>query len=151
MISILLRAAAPYIMVYQSILSLFFLLRGHNLPGGGFIGGLLVASAFVFYTIAYDVRKARKILGIAPERILGLGLLVAFASGLFALGTDKPYMSAEWFGSITLPGMGKVSLGTPFLFDVGVYLVVHGMVTSVVFSLYGKNKASPENIDREGG
>lgn len=150
MISILLQTAARYIMIFQTVLSVFFLLRGHNLPGGGFIGGLLIASSFVLYTIAFDVNRAQKILYFRPERILGFGLLLALFSSLFSVLGGQPLMTSQWFGNLNLPGFGKIGMGTPFLFDVGVYFVVLGMTVTVVFSLYQKNKSPDDELNEVG-
>ena len=64
------------------LFAVFLLLRGHNQPGGGFVGGLVVASSFVLYSIAFGVDAARRALLVTPSTLLGVGLLVALTSGL---------------------------------------------------------------------
>ena len=139
MTSVLLQVSSRYIMTFQVALSIYFLLRGHSLPGGGFVGGLLVASAFALYAIAFGVEKARHFLFVEPERLMGIGLFVSLLSGLFAVFQFDSFMKAIWIGELELPGIGKVAIGTPFLFDVGVYLVVFGMTVSVIFSLFERD------------
>lgn len=135
MTSVLLKAAARHLMLLQIVLSLFLLVRGHNLPGGGFIGGLLGASAFILYALGFGVARARAVLYVRPRTLMAGGLLIASLSGVIALATQNPYMTGKWLGEIWLPVIGKVGIGTPFLFDVGVYFVVFGMTVQVIFSL----------------
>jgi len=111
----------------------FLLFRGHNQPGGGFVAGLVVASSFVLYAIAFGVDAARQALLVGPSMLLGIGLLVALASGLPGVVVGKPFMSALW---TTLPvGTTAVEVGTPLVFDVGVFLAVIGVVLTIVFTL----------------
>lgn len=134
--SVLLRAALKPIFIAQFILSLYLLLRGHNLPGGGFCGGLLAAASFALAGLAFDVSHARRTLRISPFTLMSLGLGLAILSGAVGVYSGAPYMTGVWNGSLWLPGIGSVKLGTPLIFDVGVYLVVLGMTTLVVFSLF---------------
>jgi multicomponent Na+:H+ antiporter subunit B len=135
---VLLVAAAKPLLWVLFFLSLYFLIRGHNDPGGGFIGGLLAASAFSVFALSTSVQLARRALRIEPLSFMGLGFFVALGSGFFALefgGNGYPYMKGLWIGEVWLPILGSVKLGTPFLFDIGVYLVVMGTLTEVVFRI----------------
>ena len=131
---LILPTAARLLLPLLLLFSVFLLLRGHNLPGGGFAAGLVAAAAFALYAIATDVPAARGALGVDPRALLGLGLLVALASGLLAVLRGRPFLTGLW-GSLPLPGLGVVDVGTPLLFDVGVYLVVIGMTLTIVLSL----------------
>ena len=115
------------------LFAVFLLLRGHNQPGGGFVAGLVVASSFVLYSIAFGVDAARRALSVSPSMLLGLGPLVALVSGLPGLIGGRPFMSAVWtkLGS----GSAAVDLGTPLVFDIGVFLAVIGVVLTIVFTL----------------
>jgi multicomponent Na+:H+ antiporter subunit B len=117
------------------VLSLIVLYRGHNLPGGGFIGGLLAATAFILVGLANSMEQAKAKLRIEPVALMALGLLVAVASGLPGLLTSAPFMTGMWLPGFSLPFIGKVHLGTPLVFDVGVYLVVVGFALQTTFSL----------------
>lgn len=130
--SLILSTATRYLLPLLLLFSVFLLLRGHNEPGGGFVGGLAAAAAFALFTIAFGVEPARQMLWIHPRVLLGLGLLTAAGSGLLAVLVGLPFMTGLW-GSFELPAVGK--LGTPLLFDIGVYLVVVGMVLMIVFEL----------------
>ena len=108
--------------------SLFTLLRGHNEPGGGFIGGLLAVTAFALYALAFDAAHARKLLRIPPRLLIGLGLLLALASGCTGWLAGQPFMFGVWLPFV-LPA--ELKLGSVLLFDVGVYLVVLGAALCV--------------------
>ena len=133
MSSSLLRTASRFLMPLLLLFALFLLLRGHNEPGGGFVGGLVVASAFVLHQIAYGVAASRRALLVEPSTLLGAGLLVAVGSGVPAVLLGLPFMTALW----TTVGVGAaaVDVGTPLVFDVGVFLAVIGVVLTIVFTL----------------
>jgi multicomponent Na+:H+ antiporter subunit B len=143
--SILLRAAARPILLLQLLLSLFLLFRGHNEPGGGFSGGLLAAAAIALYATAFDVERARAFMRMAPHAMMGYGLSLAALSGLLAPWLDFPYMTGVWGASLSIPVVGKVSVGTPLFFDIGVYLTVIGMTTMVIFALFERGHGSRES------
>ncbi|MFZ9932664.1 MAG: Na+/H+ antiporter subunit B [Chthoniobacterales bacterium] len=130
--SIILATVSRLLTGLLLVFSVFLLLRGHNLPGGGFAGGLVAASAFVLHALATDFASARRLLGFDPRTIMGLGLAVAIASGLLAFFKNKPFLTGLW-DQTPVPLLGK--LGTPLLFDTGVYLLVLGMTCLVVFTL----------------
>jgi multicomponent Na+:H+ antiporter subunit B len=96
------------------------------------VGGLVAAAAFALYAIAYDVKTARRVLGVDPRTLIGLGLLVALGSGILGLASGVPFMTGLW-SEYTVPILGKV--GTPLLFDTGVYLVVIGVTLTIIFAL----------------
>jgi multicomponent Na+:H+ antiporter subunit B len=114
----------PLLLLY----GLFLLLRGHNAPGGGFAGGLVVAAAYSLSAFAFGVAAARRALLIDPSRLIGVGLLLALASGVMPVLTGKHFLTALWFS----PAVG---LGTPLIFDVGVFCVVIGVVLTMTFML----------------
>lgn len=126
--STIFRTAARLLMPLLLLFAIFLLLRGHNQPGGGFVGGLVAAAAFALYAIAYGVRHAQRALLVQPLTLLGGGLLIALASGVPAAVRGQPFMTAQWS-----PWMAGA--GTPMLFDVGVFLVVMGVVLMMIFSL----------------
>ena len=135
MTSLILSTATRYLMPLLLLFSIFLLLRGHNEPGGGFVGGLTAAAAFALFAIAEGVAPARRMLYLHPRTVLGIGLFLAASAGLLSMTIGLPYMTGLW-SSLELPAIGK--LGTPLLFDVGVYLVVLGMVLMIVFELAEK-------------
>lgn len=132
--SLILRTATRFILPMILLFSVFLLLRGHHLPGGGFIGGLVAASAFSLYAFAFDPREARLLLRIDPRSLIGGGLLLALASGALSLSSGLPFMTGIW-GTLSLGPVGKVKLGTPLFFDTGIYLVVLGATLAMVLSM----------------
>ncbi len=134
MLSLILSTATRFLMPLLLLFSIFILFRGHNKPGGGFIGGLVAAAAFSLYALAYDTAAARRLLRAQPHVLIGVGLLLALASGVISLLSGSPFMTGQW-SDFNLPGIGKVHLGTPLIFDIGVFLVVIGVALMDVFSL----------------
>jgi multicomponent Na+:H+ antiporter subunit B len=130
--SLVLQTATRYLVPLMLMFSIFLLLSGHNAPGGGFVGGLLAAAAFALYAIAYGIETARETLHIQPRRLIGIGLSFALGSGLFSVILGHPFMTSQWDDTV-LPAIGK--LGTPVIFDTGVYFVVIGVTLMIVFSL----------------
>jgi multicomponent Na+:H+ antiporter subunit B len=128
MTSQIFRAAARILMPLLLLFSIFLLVRGHNQPGGGFVGGLVASAAFALYSIAYGVERARRALLVEPLTLLGAGLLIALVSGLPAALRGQPFLTAQWM-------LRPVVIGTPLVFDVGVFLVVTGVVLMMVFTL----------------
>ncbi len=133
-ISLILRTAAGYLTPLMMLFSMYLLLRGHNAPGGGFVGGLTAAAGISLYALAFDTGKARRLLRIHSITFSGVGLLLAAASGLFGVMKGQPYLTGVW-RTFNLPFFPSLKIGTPFLFDVGVYLLVIGVVVTILFSL----------------
>ena len=123
--SIIIVTTARFLRPLLLLFSLFVLLRGHHEPGGGFAGGLLAAAAFSLQAITRSVGSARRKLRVDPHLLIGVGLLVAFASGAAGLLSGQPFLTGLWWGP----------LSTVLLFDVGVYLCVMGVILMIVFTL----------------
>ncbi|MBL0936206.1 MAG: Na+/H+ antiporter subunit B [Rhizobiaceae bacterium] len=130
--TLIFRTIAPYLSALMMIFSVFVLLRGHNDPGGGFIGGLLAASAFAIYGIASGVASARRAMRFHPMVIAGSGLAIAVLAGLASILFGVPFMTGLWAPPI--PGIG-FEFSSVLFFDLGVYLVVLGAVTSIALAL----------------
>jgi multicomponent Na+:H+ antiporter subunit B len=130
--SLILAAATRGLFPLILLFSVFLLLRGHNDPGGGFIGGLAAACAFALWAVAEGVAAARERLRVDPRALVAAGLCVALTSGLLAMLDGAPFLTGLW-PPLSLPVVGKV--GTPLLFDLGVYLVVIGIATTILFEL----------------
>ncbi|MBX3041227.1 MAG: Na(+)/H(+) antiporter subunit B [Bdellovibrionaceae bacterium] len=126
MSSLLLRIASRLILVLELGFALVFLFRGHNQPGGGFIGALIAASALSVYGLAFRAEPVRRLLFFHPVTYMGAGILLSAGSGFLAVFSWEPYMTARWWGGW---------IGTPLLFDFGVFLTVLGMTMSVILTL----------------
>lgn len=116
-------------------LSLVVLYRGHNMPGGGFIGGLIAASAVLLRSLAIQWSAAKKTIPLPPTLLMCMGLLLSMSSGLPGLLDGDSFLTARWLPTFTLPLLGDVKLGTPLLFDVGVYLTVIGFTLKCAIAL----------------
>jgi multicomponent Na+:H+ antiporter subunit B len=127
-----LRLAARALTPLLLLASVAILARGHHEPGGGFAGGLVAAAALAFSALARGTASVRAWLRVEPERLLVLGLALALSAALLPLLLGRPFFTALW-SPHRLPGIGK--LGTPLLFDLGVYLVVLGMAGSFLIAL----------------
>ena len=157
--SLILTTASSFLMPLLMLFSVFLLLRGHNEPGGGFTGGLVAAAAFALYGVASGPGAARRALVIDPRRLIPIGLVLALGSGLLSFGGGFPFMTGLWV-SIPLGAQDKLALGTPLLFDAGVYLVVLGVTLTVILTLAetedqehpsGLEQAGPGNVADEDG
>jgi multicomponent Na+:H+ antiporter subunit B len=126
--SLILRTLAPVITGLMIAFSIFITLRGHNAPGGGFIGGLLAASGIALYALAFGVEPARRMLRLHPLVIAAAGLILATLSGMVSALYGVPYMTGLWFK------LG-IDLSTVMSFDIGVYLVVLGAFSSILLTL----------------
>ncbi len=135
--SIILSAATRIITPLMLAFSLFILLRGHNEPGGGFIGGLIAATAFALYAKAMGVGAARQALRFAPEAVAVGGLGIAALAGLWGLVQGGAFLAGIWPLLTTEADGSKAGLpvGSVLLFDIGVYLVVVGAVLTILFAL----------------
>lgn len=131
--TLIFRTIAPYLTSLMVLFSVFVLLRGHNEPGGGFIGGLIAASAFAIYGIACGVAPVRRALYFHPMTISAFGLFIAGLSGALSAFGGVPFMTGLW-AEVSMFGV-PVDLSTPLFFDVGVYLVVMGTMTSIALGL----------------
>jgi multicomponent Na+:H+ antiporter subunit B len=133
--SLILRTAARIIMPLQLAFSIVLLIRGHNEPGGGFIGGLVAACGIALHGIAFGIPAARRLLRVPPPMLIGTGLLIAALSGLPGLFQGQPFLTGLWGGSVPTLLAGQLKFGTPLLFDVGVYLVVAGIAVHLIFTM----------------
>lgn len=133
--SIIFQAGARLLVSLLLVFSVFMLLRGHNLPGGGFIGGLIGATGFIFYTISSGTDAAREALRLAPEKIAMVGLGIALFAGFAAIFGGDIFFTGQWlFLGATEDDKG-LPLSTVLIFDIGVYLVVMGSILSLTFAL----------------
>ncbi|MFU8861584.1 MAG: Na+/H+ antiporter subunit B [Cyclonatronaceae bacterium] len=131
--SLILQTATKLLFPLLLLFSIFLFLRGHNDPGGGFIGGLVGAAAFALFAISSGTEKARELLRINPTFMIGLGLFFAILSGVVSIMAGTPFLTGQWVFPVVFGA--DLHLGSPILFDIGVYLVVVGFTLAVIFSL----------------
>ncbi len=134
--SLVLNAATRLLVALMLVFSFYMLLRGHNEPGGGFIGGLIGSIGFVLYAIAHGTRAARQALRLDPAAIAMAGLGIALIAGLLAAFAGAPFFTGQWlFLGGTEGGDKGFPVSSVLLFDIGVYLVVIGAILTLVLAL----------------
>ena len=128
--SMIMRLMFPAI----GVLAIYLLVRGHNLPGGGFVAGLTMAVAFILQYLAGGTRWAEARLGIRPVLWIGVGLLAAAATGAGAWAFGRPFLTSH-VAHVVLPFIGEVELPSAFAFDLGVFALVVGATALVLIAL----------------
>lgn len=126
--SVIFKTTAHIVIGIMLLFSLYLLFRGHNEPGGGFIGALIAVIAFALLILSESPHYVRKRIGLSPGMIALTGVGLSLGSGFFAAFSGKAYLTGFWCKTV-------LTLGTPLLFDVGVYLAVIGGVLSILLDL----------------
>lgn len=124
------RTMTPILVMF----SVYILLRGHNAPGGGFIGGLVAGVASVLMTLAYGADEFRRMLRIDFLRLMFIGLLLAASGGMIGLIFGDSFLEALFWAPF-IRGIGPIELSTPLIFDIGVYVVVVGVTSAIVMAM----------------
>lgn len=145
--SFLLKAVAGLVFLLVNIISIYLLLRGHNLPGGGFIGGLATGMSFILLGLVRGWTELQRELPVPPLRLAAFGLLLSIGSGTIPVLAGKPFMTQYHFHLPSLPLVGELHVGTPLLFDIGVFLLVSCITVKLVIvlarSIAGLNAFTP--------
>jgi len=131
LLDVVVRALYPGMLLF----SVWLLLRGHNEPGGGFIGGMVAVAATAVRAVAIGWAATAQRIPLGPLRLAGAGVGLALASGLPALLVGRPYLTHLWM-DVPL-AVTSVSVSTVLLFDLGVYLSVWGALGGVAAELIG--------------
>jgi multicomponent Na+:H+ antiporter subunit A len=116
------------------VFGVYLLFAGHNQPGGGFIGGLVAGSAFVLRYVAGGRAELRTAVPIDPGLLLGAGVLLATTTGMGAWVFGVDFLTST-YGTAAVPLLGEVKASTVLLFDFGVFLVVIGLVLTLLRTL----------------
>lgn len=133
--SLIFRYVASVLFFLIQGFALYLLLRGHNLPGGGFIGGLVASIALLLLTLAIGIREMKKVLRVDPVVVAVWGVILAAGTGIIPMLVGKPYLEQFNYHFYDVPFVGELHVGTPLIFDIGVYLLVIGIVVKLMFSL----------------
>lgn len=131
--SVIFRTVAPLIVATMLVFSVYICLRGHNEPGGGFIGGLIAASAIAILGMSSGPDRARRALRFDPLNLAGFGVFISALSGVLSIFNGNPFMTSIWL-YLDL-GQTEVPLSTPLVFDIGVYFVVFGAISAIALAL----------------
>lgn len=130
--SFILRSSVRLLFVALNLFAGYLTLKGHNAPGGGFIGGLVTALSLVLVAIVLGVEEAQRLIRVDPLKLTLLGLCFAYGTSLAPVFFGHPFLQHFSFET-TVPGFGHLHLLTAQFFDFGVYLVVVGVVSKMVF------------------
>ena len=122
-------AKIVFFIIFFFAVHIFF--AGHYTPGGGFVGGLLASSAIVLLLLAFDLKTMRSIFPINFMYVVASGLILSLATAAFPMFVGKPFFT-HFYDYFTLPIIGKTSLHTAALFDLGVFLVVVGVTMTII-------------------
>lgn len=131
--SLILRTATNFILALLLLFAVFVLLRGHYYPGGGFVGGLIAAIAFILHSFANGLKSTRDLIRIHPGFLMPFGLAICILSAISPIFIDgSSLMTALWFEQ-KLPVIGLV--GSALFFDVGVFFVVIGAALTIILTV----------------
>jgi len=114
--------------------SIYLFYGGHHNPGGGFIGGLSVASGITLLFLAFDIETIRKNIPFDFKNVAAIGVLIAIFTGIGGLLFGQPFLT-QTFGYFDLPIFGKTELATATIFDTGVALAVIGTAVTIILTI----------------
>jgi len=129
-----LQTATKILVFIIMTFSIYVLFAGHNNPGGGFIGGLITASALILLYIAFDLQSVRDIIPVDFKKLAATGVLISLLTGVASLVLNIPFLS-QTYRYVDLPFLGKTELATAMIFDLGVYLAVLGTTMTIITSI----------------
>lgn len=114
--------------------SVFLFFAGHNNPGGGFIGGLMTATALLLMYLGFNVKSMKRALPFNFTAIIAIGLLISIATGIASMLFGYPFLT-QFFEYFQLPILGLTELTTALPFDLGIYLVVVGVALTIILTI----------------
>lgn len=149
--SFILRTAATLLFFLVNVFAIYLLLRGHNLPGGGFIAGLAVAIGLILLGMARSAGETESCLRMDPLRLASIGLVVSVTAALlpmFPLFPGERFFEHTMFHLKRVPFFGEVHVGTTLMFDIGVLMVVIGISVKVV-TVFGRSTTGQRALSEE--
>lgn len=133
--SFIFRSVVQFLFFIINLFALYLMLRGHNEPGGGFIGGLATALSLILLSLGLGWQALDRVLRFDPVRLAGAGLLLAAATSAAPMLWGRPFLEHGHLHLHHVPLFGELHLGSPLLFDGGVYLVVVGITCKIILVL----------------
>jgi multisubunit Na+/H+ antiporter MnhB subunit len=133
--SFILRKSATLIALIVQIFAVYLFFRGHNLPGGGFIAGVASAIGVLILIFANGSKIITRLCPFDPIRLCAWGLAIATTAGLAGLFISGSFLTHYHYKDPEFPLLGSLYLGTPLIFDLGVFLVVLGVILKVTLVL----------------
>ncbi len=132
--SLILSTATRMLVSIILVFSVYLLLRGHNAIGGGFASALVAGTGFALYSMVAGSTAVRRAIRIDPRGLIVAGLVLALTSGLIGIAAGNPFLTGIWW-SLDLFNAPEMALGSPLLFDIGVFSIVMGTVLTLILSL----------------
>lgn len=132
--SLILERAVAGLFHTTLLFSLFLLFAGHNAPGGGFVGGLVAGAAFVLRYVQGGTAEVNRASPLPPAALIGSGLTIAVATGAAAWLTGGEFLESGKL-DLDVPVIGAIHATSSLAFDIGVYLVVVGLVVGILTAL----------------
>ena len=131
---VILRTVVKAVVFIVFTLGVYLFFAGHNAPGGGFIGGLVLGSGIVLLYLTYDIETVHQGMPFDFKKVAAFGVLLATGSAIAALFFDAPFLK-QTDGYFTLPVLGEVHLTTVTVFEAGVALTVIGVLVTIILSI----------------
>lgn len=131
---VILQSVTKIVVFIILTLAIYLFFSGHNAPGGGFVGGLVLASSFVLMLLAFDIETVKKGIPIDFKLVAASGAVIVLLSGLGAVVFGEPFLSQS-FAHFSFPFFGDVELATVTIFETGVALCVVGVVVTIILSI----------------
>ena len=141
-----------FLLPVMGVIAVYFFMRGHNLPGGGFVAGLIFATSLIVQYMVAGTDWVESHLRLRPHRWIGWGLVTACATGIGAWLFGYPFLTSHT-AHVTLPLLGELHLPSAFVFDLGVFLVVVGTTMLILVALAHqslRSRRAPPGAARSG-
>ena len=141
-----------FLLPVMGVIAVYFFMRGHNLPGGGFVAGLIFATALIVQYMVAGTDWVESHLRLRPHRWIGWGLVTACATGIGAWLFGYPFLTSHT-AHLTLPLLGELHVPSAFVFDLGVFLVVVGTTMLILVALAHqslRSRRAPPGAARSG-
>jgi multicomponent Na+:H+ antiporter subunit B len=132
--NVILKTVARIVVFIILTFAVYLFFSGHHAPGGGFIGGLVLASAFILLFLTFDVETIEQGIPFDFKKVAALGVLIVVSEGLGSLLFGKPFLS-QALAYMNIPYYGELGLATITLFEAGVALTVVGVVVTIILSI----------------
>ncbi|MED3662120.1 Na(+)/H(+) antiporter subunit B [Ureibacillus sp. FSL K6-8385] len=131
---VILRTVVKVVILIILTLGVYLFFSGHHAPGGGFIGGLVLASGIILLFVTYDIETIQRKMPFDFKKVAALGVFIAAGTGLGAIYFDLPFLS-HTDGHFKFPFIGDKHLTTVTLFEAGVALTVIGTLVTMILSI----------------
>ncbi|MEG0385051.1 Na(+)/H(+) antiporter subunit B [Solibacillus cecembensis] len=131
---VILKTVVRMVVFIVLTFGMYLFFAGHNAPGGGFIGGLVLGSAIVLLYLTYDIETVHKGMPFDFKKVAALGVLLATGTAIGSLFFDAPFLT-QTDGYFTIPILGEKHLSTVVLFEAGVALTVIGTLVTIILSI----------------